>query len=160
MTATIVLALRIAMAIALYVFLGWALLTLWQELRQQANNLARQKHPRLGITFRTGQDQLIQNWYTETEITIGRDRNCHLPVTDEAVSAHHARITFHHGQWWLEDLESTNGTYLNNEKLYVPTVLMTGDEFKCGDTLFGVRIESETSDKISPTKRLDTGGPP
>ena len=48
---------------------------------------------------------------------IGRDTHCDLSVMDEALSAHHARITFHHGQWWLEDLNSTNGTFLNREKL-------------------------------------------
>ena len=73
---------------------------------------------------------------------IGRDTKCDLSVMDEALSAHHARIAYHHGQWWLEDLNSTNGTFLNHEKLIAPAVVITGDQFKCGNTLFNIRIES------------------
>ena len=156
MIATVVLALRIAMAIALFSFLGWALLTLWQELRQQANTLATLKTPIINLDVVSGQDKTTQNRFTENEIIIGRDKNCDLPVTDEAVSAHHAHITFHHGQWWLEDLSSTNGTFLNNEKIISPNVLTTGDEFKCGDTLFRVRIGFDH--QPSPAGQLESGG--
>ena len=157
MIATVVLALRIAMAIALYAFLGWALLILWQELKQQANILASQKTPGINLDVITGQDQTIQKRFAENEILIGRDKNCDLPLTDDAISAHHARMTYHHGQWWLEDLNSSNGTFLNREKLNTPAVITTGDEFKCGDTVFRVRIEAD--DILSPTKELQTGGP-
>jgi pSer/pThr/pTyr-binding forkhead associated (FHA) protein len=157
MIATVVLALRIAMAIALYSFLGWALLTLWQELKQQANILASQKTPGINLDVITGQDQITQKRFAENEIVIGRDKNCDLPLSDDAISAHHAHITYHHGQWWLEDLNSMNGTFLNREQLHVPAVITTGDEFKCGDTVFHVRIE--TDDILSPTKELQTGGP-
>jgi len=68
-------------------------------------------------------------------------------VDDEAISARHARWSFHHNQWWLEDLDSTNGTLLNQEKLTMPTVVMSDDEFKCGDTFF---IISLTGDILMP----------
>jgi len=157
MIATVVLTLRIAMAIALFTFLGWALLTLWQELRQQANNLASLKTPIINLEVVIGQDKTVPNRFSENEIVIGRDKNCNLPVTDETVSAHHAHIIFHHGQWWLEDLNSTNGTFLNREKIIIPTVLITGDEFKCGDTLFRVRIGLDN--QPSPMQQIESGGP-
>jgi len=157
MIATVVLTLRIVMAIALYSFLGWTLLTLWRELKQQADKLATQKTPGITVEVGPGRGQEYQSRFTQTEILIGRDKHCDLPVADEAVSVHHARITHHHGQWWLEDLSSTNGTFLNREKLNVPAVLITGDEFKCGDTLFGIRID--TDNQPSPTRKLQTGGP-
>ena len=147
MIATIVLALRLALAIALYAFLGWAFFTLLQELRQQGNKLSTQK--KLGITFyikiEEGRESIRH--FTQPEIMLGRDSNCDLSVMDEALSAHHARITFHHGQWWLEDLNSTNGTFLNREQLTTPAVVITGDEFKCGNTIFSIRIDS---DELSP----------
>jgi len=149
MIATIVLALRLALAIALYAFLGWAFFTLLQELRQQGNKLSTQK--KLGITFyikiEEGRESIRH--FTQPELMLGRDMNCDLSVMDEALSAHHARITFHHGQWWLEDLNSTNGTFLNREQLTTPAVVITGDEFKCGNTIFSIRIDSD--DKLSPT---------
>jgi pSer/pThr/pTyr-binding forkhead associated (FHA) protein len=158
MIATVVLTLRIAMAIALFSFLGWALLTLWQDLRQQAQKLATSKIPAIHLEVTTGQDGSIQDRFTETAIVIGRDKNCDLPLADEAISAQHAHLLFHHGQWWLEDLNSTNGTFLNQEKISVPTVLTTGDEFKCGDTLFRVRIGFDNLPTLP--QKPETGGEP
>jgi len=156
MIATVVLTLRIAMAIALFSFLGWALLTLWRDLRQQADSLAASKTPTIHLEVVHGQDGTIQNRFTESAIVIGRDKNCDLSLTDEAISAQHAHILFHHGQWWLEDLQSTNGTFLNSEKITIPTVLITGDEFKCGDTLFRVHIAFDS--QPSPSQKLEVGG--
>ena len=152
MIASVVLALRLILAIALYCFLGWALLTLWQELQQQANRLSIQRKPNITIEIKVGQKKVSQSHFSQAEVIIGRDTNCDLAVADEALSAHHARMIYHHGQWWLEDLNSTNGTFLNREKLSVPAVVITGDEFKCGNTLFNIRIASD--DKLSSTKKL------
>lgn len=148
MIATVVLALRLALAITLFTFLGWAFYTLLQDLRQQGAKLSAQK--KLGITFyikiEAGKESTKH--FTQPEIILGRDTNSDLSVMDEAMSAHHARITYHHSQWWLEDLNSTNGTFLNQEKLVTPAVIITGDEFKCGNTIFSIRIDTE--DQGSP----------
>ena len=152
MIASVVLALRLILAIALYGFLGWALMTLWQELKQQANTLSIQKQPGITIETKLGQDKVSKSHFSQNEVMIGRDTNCELSVMDEALSAHHARIIFHHGQWWLEDLNSTNGTFLNQEKLIVPAVVITGDEFKCGNTFFNIRINLD--EKLSPMKKF------
>ena len=152
MIATLVLALRFALAIALYAFLGWALWTLWQELNHQGKKLTLRKQPGITLYINAENDKQGLRQFAQSEITIGRDTNCDLSMIDEALSAHHARIIFHHGQWWLEDLHSTNGTFLNREKLTTPAVLISGDEFKCGHTDFGIRIDS--ADKVSPTQKL------
>jgi pSer/pThr/pTyr-binding forkhead associated (FHA) protein len=141
MIATVVLVLRFALAIALYAFLGWALFTLLQELKQQGNKISTQKKPSITIFVNVERKRESQRYFTQNEIIIGRDTHCDLSVMDEALSAHHARITHHHGQWWLEDLNSRNGTFLNREKLNTPAVIITGDEFKCGNTLFDIRID-------------------
>lgn len=145
MIATVVLALRFALAIALYTFLGWALFTLLQELKQQGNKLSTQKKPGITIFVNIDRKRESQQYFTQTEIIIGRDTHCDLSVMDEALSAHHARIIHHHGQWWLEDLNSRNGTFLNREKLNTSAVIITGDQFKCGNTLFDVRVDVEES---------------
>ncbi len=156
MIATVVLTLRIAMAIALFSFLGWALLTLWRDLRHQASSLAGSKIPTIHLEVVSGLDEAIHNRFTESAVVIGRDKQCDLSLTDERVSAHHAQIIFHHGQWWLEDLNSTHGTFLNSEKITIPTVLITGDEFKCGDTLLRVHIGIDA--QPSRTPQLEIGG--
>jgi pSer/pThr/pTyr-binding forkhead associated (FHA) protein len=148
MIATIVLALRLALAITLFAFLGWAFYTLFQELRQQGSRLSNQR--KLGFTFHIkidgGKESIRQ--FNQAEIVLGRDANCDLSVMDGALSAHHARVTHHHGQWWLEDLNSTNGTFLNHERLTTPVVVITGDEFRCGNTTFSIHIDDD--DQASP----------
>jgi pSer/pThr/pTyr-binding forkhead associated (FHA) protein len=143
MIATVVFLLRLILAIALYAFLGWALLTLLRELRQQGDRLALQKIPTLIVHFKAAEGKESVKHFSQTEIMIGRDTNCDLSMMDEALSAHHARLTHHHGQWWLEDLNSTNGTFLNREILTTPAVVITGDQFKCGNTLFDIRVEED-----------------
>src|SRR5215510_10190973 len=114
MTAVLVLVLRFGLAVSLYVFLGWSLFNLWKDLNQQGAILAAQKNPGINIVAKLENGKEISNRFFQTEVTIGRDPNCDFPILDEAISAHHARISYHHTQWWLEDLSSTNGTFIEN----------------------------------------------
>ncbi len=143
MIATVVLVLRFALTIALYLFLGWALLTLWRELRQQGKVLSDQKKSGISITIKPEKGRERQVLFSQPEIIIGRHANCDISLLDEALSAQHARVTYHHRQWWLEDLNSTNGTFLNARKLTTPAVVISDDEFKCGNTIFTLRIDTE-----------------
>lgn len=140
MIATTVLILRLALAVALYAFLGWALWTLLQELKQQGDKLATQKMPEIILSIKIDQGNETIRQFSQPQIMIGRDPNCDLSMMDEALSAHHARLAYHHGQWWLEDLNSTNGTFLNHERLTTPAVVIGGDQFKCGNTVFGIQL--------------------
>jgi pSer/pThr/pTyr-binding forkhead associated (FHA) protein len=142
MTAILVLILRFALAIALYTFLGWILSILWREVKQQGELLASQKKPVIKVLAKLESGKEIQQRYAQTEVTIGRDPNCDFPILDEAISAHHARVSFHHSQWWLEDLNSTNGTFMGKSRVAVPVVLIASDEFKCGNTLFTVDMDA------------------
>jgi hypothetical protein len=150
MIATTVLVLRLALAVALYAFLGWALWTLLQELKQQGDRLSTQKMPGITLWIQMEQGNESLRHFSQPLVIIGRDPNCDLALMDEALSAHHARLTYHHGQWWLEDLNSTNGTFLNREILTVAAVVIAGDSFKCGNTVFN--IQPEELSQLSPTK--------
>jgi pSer/pThr/pTyr-binding forkhead associated (FHA) protein len=152
MIATTVLILRLILAVALYAFLGWALWTLLQELKQQGDKLSTQKKPAITLQIKLDQGHESVRRFLQPEIMIGRDPNCDLSMMDEALSAHHARLAHHHGQWWLEDLNSTNGTFLNKEKLTTAAVVITGDKFKCGNTVFGIQVEENNG--LSPTRTL------
>jgi pSer/pThr/pTyr-binding forkhead associated (FHA) protein len=120
-----------------------------QEFKQQGDKLAVQKKPAITLYIKIGRGLENVRRFLQPEVMIGRDPNCDLAMIDEALSAHHARLTHHHGQWWLEDLNSTNGTFLNREKLNTAAVVITGDQFKCGNTVFGIQVED--SDGLSPT---------
>lgn len=157
MTATVVLVLRIGLAVILYIFLWRVVQTLWQEIKQQGTLLASHKKPGIHVKTTMDDGQEFQFHFRQTEIAIGRGAHCDIPVKDETLSASHARISFHHGQWWLEDLGSTNGTFLNKDKIMVPTVIITGDQFKCGNTTFILRID-EIDGKFPSNIQNEIGG--
>ena len=152
MSGPVVLALRLILAISLYVFLCWAFVSLWRDIKQQGALLASRKIPPISLTISRGELAPQARHFVQPEVTIGRDPACECPVNDEAISAHHARLSFHHNQWWLEDLDSTNGTLFNQEKLTIPTVVMTGDEFKCGETRLVISLSGDILQ--TPTKTI------
>ena len=67
-------------------------------------------------------------------ILIGRDPKCDLVVTSEEASRHHARVTLEHGQAFIDDLRSTNGTYVNGERLIARQQLEPGDRVEIAST--------------------------
>ena len=68
-----------------------------------------------------------------SEFTVGRQGN--LPISDDFASGHHARFRVAHGLWFIEDLSSTNGTWLNGRRFYAPQRLKKGDKIKIGRTV-------------------------
>jgi hypothetical protein len=64
--------------------------------------------------------------------TIGRAADNVLVVSDPAVSGHHARVVLRDDAWWVEDLGSTNGTYLNEHAVTAPLRAVAGDELQVG----------------------------
>ena len=75
----------------------------------------------------------------EHPITIGRAEDSTLVITDDYASARHARIVPQAGQWLLEDLGSTNGTYLGNAKVTGPTPVPLGVPIRIGRTALELR---------------------
>jgi pSer/pThr/pTyr-binding forkhead associated (FHA) protein len=133
MSGPLLLVLRVLLALALYAFLAWAFLSLWRDIRQQSALLAARRAPPLSLAIRrAGQAEEVRR-FTQAGITLGRDPACECPLDEDTISARHACLSHHHGQWWLEDLDSTNGTLLNGERLSTPTVVIPGDEIGCGD---------------------------
>lgn len=140
MSGPVVLVLRLLLTISLYIFLGWAFIILWRDIKLQSAILSARRISPISLTL-TRADQVLQiRRFTQPEVTIGRDPSCECSLDDDSISARHARLSFHHNHWWLEDLGSTNGTLINQEKLTVPTVVVTGDEFRCGKTLLAITL--------------------
>ena len=67
-----------------------------------------------------------------TDFTAGRQGS--LAVADDHASNHHARFQFAHGSWYVEDLRSTNGTYLNGRRMFSAQRLRKNDKIKIGRT--------------------------
>ncbi len=75
----------------------------------------------------------------EAPITIGRAEDSTLVITDDFASARHARIVPRDGQWFVEDLGSTNGTYLDRGKVSAPTPVPLGVPIRIGRTSLELR---------------------
>jgi len=139
MSGNVVFILRILLALCLYGFLVWAIYTIWRDLRHQSQVLSSPAIPNMALAvLDRPEEQRVS--FNSPEILIGRSQNTDFSVSDDTVSARHARLSFHHNQWWVEDLNSTNGTFLNDEPIRVPTVIVTGDELRCGQVNFLISI--------------------
>lgn len=66
------------------------------------------------------------------ELMIGRSASAGLSVDEQSLSRRHARVFRQEGRFWIEDLGSTNGTFVNGERLSVPRPLCDGDRLQIG----------------------------
>jgi len=141
MTGTAVLVLRLLLIVALYGFLVALLVAVWSDVRRHSDSSRPHHVPPIMLSVTAGETR-SQREFTTSDILIGRDSQCDLVLEDQTVSARHARLHFHHSQWWLEDLGSSNGTRLNELPLLQPAVLADADEFTCGGTNVVVGLQT------------------
>lgn len=69
----------------------------------------------------------------KTELIIGREARAGLRLQGAKISRRHARIFWHHDSLWIEDLQSSNGVFVNGERLAAPMVLADGATITIGD---------------------------
>ena len=69
------------------------------------------------------------------QLTIGRDATNEITINDAEISRRHARLTFQGGKYVLEDLGSTNGTFVNGQRLAGPRVLKAGEVVQFGEQI-------------------------
>jgi hypothetical protein len=72
-------------------------------------------------------------------MTIGRAPECELRIEDTYASQQHARLFAKNNSWFVEDLGSTNGTFVNDQKLAAPAMLQPGDKVRVGQTIMELR---------------------
>ncbi len=154
MSGPIVLLLRLLLALSLYLFLGLALWMLWRDLRQTVRSVTARNVPAIRLEIRDRKRPAAHRAFSQPEVILGRDPRCDVPLADPSVSARHALLSFHHGQWWLDDLGSSNGTRLNHEKVGTATVLTTGDEIQCGHARVLIHLAGEN---LTPIAAEDDG---
>ena len=139
MSGIIILVLRIITIISLYAFLGLAIYMIWKNIEVSSRSIKKTMVPQIKLSTVDLDTNQVQE-FTDPEIIIGRDPQCDFSIPRETVSAHHARLSYHHKNWWIEDMISTNGTYLNEDQVTTATVLVDGDTIQCGDVSFTINI--------------------
>jgi diguanylate cyclase (GGDEF)-like protein len=89
---------------------------------------------------------------------IGRSSKNDLPLDQESISRHHARITFDGAQYWVQDLNSTNGTYVNDAQVKEKP-LRDGDQIRVGRSILkfmtGENIEVHYHEEIYRLMTVD-----
>ncbi len=143
MSAQVVLIIRIAVIVFIYLFLALVIRILWKYTftpRQQNTST-----PEISL-IEINNDQLRQ--FSLPEIYIGRDKNAGFSIMDDAASNLHARIFLKDTRWWIEDLNSTNGTFLNEEMIVSPNQLFPEDVIRCGKTEFKVIFKTPPEKNI------------
>lgn len=96
-----------------------------------------------------------QSLPVDRELLMGRDPSCDLVLDKGQASRHHAKLRPAEDGLWVEDLGSTNGTYVNGERIEGPTLLKPGDELCGGASCFQLEIRNN-ADCDADATLLDT----
>ena len=151
--------LRLCLLVLLYLFFLRVLRAVWVEVRGPGAALGdtgqvtaaprRPSRPRRpgrpvgpGATLQVVQppERAGERFPLDGELTVGRAPGCQINLaSDTFVSQLHARVFARDGQLFVEDLGSTNGTYLNNRKVESPVAIHRGDHLQVGKTVLEVR---------------------
>lgn len=136
--------------IVLYLFMARAIRAIYLELKPDRGGVAapapaqgkgskKAKTPRKAVVVE-GDSLKGKSFDLGQELVIGRGDKCHIVLEgDSYVSQVHARIFPRGGSVVVEDLGSTNGTYLNRKRISAPSELHRGDKVKIGRTVMELR---------------------
>ncbi|MGH2363339.1 MAG: FHA domain-containing protein [Chloroflexota bacterium] len=137
--------LRIGFLVLLYVFLIAVVRAAWGGVRRAAaaRDAVTPPSSRVRLRVLAAPEPALARASFDlwSSATLGRAPDNTIVLGDQAVSAHHAAIRHQHGQWWLEDLLSTNGTAVNDRRLSQPGILNAGDVVQLGDVRLRLEID-------------------
>lgn len=125
----------------LYVIIFVALRIMYKDIKIGSENKRQGEVPiGLEIIGLGASEDLVEGTIipVSKEVTIGRKEGNSLVLNSAYVSGKHAKINLKNGEYFIEDLGSTNGTLLNNLPLKDRSLLKVGDEIKIGEAMFKV----------------------
>ena len=136
------IALRYAFVGFLYVFLVLVVRAIYRDIRQPeaAPKARRKKREQPHLVVITADRNVGARYMLSEDLNIGRAANSNVIIDDTYASQQHARIFAHNDTYCVEDLGSTNGTYVNGRKISYPLELRVGDRIKIGKTVLEFRI--------------------
>ena len=141
---------KVCLLIVLYLFFLRVLRAVWAELKEPKPAVvahpaapaaapaasAQPKQPsRSHLVVIAPDEQRGRSYELLDELTVGRAAGCHIALDDRFVSQLHARMFRRDDQCFIEDLGSTNGTFLNDEKVTGPALLSKSDQVRIGSVV-------------------------
>jgi pSer/pThr/pTyr-binding forkhead associated (FHA) protein len=145
-------ALEYVIIILLWLFFMWVIRAVWVEVRPlQRRRQRRNESPavadtggsrrgkRLRLHVVRPEDRVGRTYELDDEVTVGRAAGCGVSIDyDTYASNLHARLFRQNGDLWVEDLGSTNGTWVNTRRIGERTQLEKGDLLQVGGTVFEI----------------------
>jgi len=116
----------------LYLFLARVVRSLLQDLRAAAREPGASPGRLIVIESPAGEPEQGRSFDLDAITTLGRDVNNAIVIDDPFASSEHAVLTFRGRSWYVEDLGSTNGTYVNGRAVAAVSPLGFGDEMSIG----------------------------
>ncbi len=145
MSDAVLTLLKFGLLVVLYGFFAWVLWSGYNQLRAAPAAVNEAPAPaRFGSATKSAQGQVVILEPPELagavmtigdELSIGRAAACTLTLDDTYVSQQHASIVWRDRQYLATDTGSTNGTFVNRERITSPVVLRTGDRVQIGSTV-------------------------
>lgn len=129
-------ALRILFLALLYVFLFAVARTLLRDLRAAAREPGVELGRLVVVASPSGDPSVGTSFPLDAVTTLGRDVNNSIIVEDPFASTDHAVLTFRGRAWYIEDRESTNGTFVNGSRVSGVSPLGFGDQVQIGQARF------------------------
>jgi hypothetical protein len=123
---------RLLFLFLLYVFLFGVARTLIRDLRQAAREPSTELGRLVVLASPGGEPAQGTSIGLDPITSLGRDVNNAIVVDDQFASAQHAVLTFRGRTWYVEDLKSTNGTFVNGSQVEGVSPLGYGDEVQVG----------------------------
>ena len=125
------------------IFLLLIFVFLWQVARSMRSHVSpgarRPNKAAREIVIVRSETLAGQRFPLERPKVVGRSSDADIIIDDSYASEFHLRVGVQDGDVTLNDLGSTNGTYLNGRRVTVPTVITRGDSIQIGKTIFEVR---------------------
>jgi hypothetical protein len=124
--------LRIAFVVLIYVFFFFVARALWRDLRTTIAGAGHSLGRLVVVASPEGRPAAGTSIPLDAVTTIGRDVNNSVVVDDSFASAEHAVLTFRGRAWYVEDRGSTNGTWVNGQRVESYLPMGYGDELQIG----------------------------
>lgn len=150
----ILLVLRLLAVAAFYAFLIIVIYVIWRDLRTAARAQPESIQvfmPADETVAPAGRLRVVSSgeaplqpgdvFALQAHVTLGRAPDNHIVLADTYVSSYHARLDQRDGEWWLTDLDSRNGTRLNDVPITKPAPLLNGDVIGVGQVELKLEIE-------------------
>lgn len=128
-------------------------------MTQSQNSTALEKALKVNLVVERGRTSVSKITLRKLPTTVGRHRSCRLQITSRQVSREHCVFDEQDGVLIVKDLGSSNGTYVNGQRITLETVLEPGDKIEIGPVLFRVDydvVEMNTVAADSPEDSLDS----